>query len=75
MVVHTTKEKFIKMLNKVRREDKNKWYFVTAVVDGKEVKIKGYGTWLQIFKINEIDYSNVMEQSVKEFNNYLQEVL
>ena len=70
-----TKEDFIKELNSTRKANKNKWYSLMTIVDKKVVRIKGYGTWLQVFTIDGIDYSNTMEQSVKEFNNYLQEVL
>ena len=73
MIVHTNKEQFIRMVNKIRLEDKNKWYWLLAIVDGKEVKLKGYGTWLQIFKVDDIDHGWGADVSVKEFKNKLKE--
>ena len=73
MIVHTDLDRFIKMVNKIRLEDKNKWYWLLAIVDGKDVKIKGYGTWLQIFKVNDIDFGWGAEVSVKDFKQNIRE--
>ena len=66
-------DQIFKMVNKIRLEDKNQWYQVLAIVDGKEVKLKGYGTWLQIFKVDDIDHGCGADVSVKEFKNKLKE--
>lgn len=63
---------FVKTVNKLRLDNKNKWYYWQGEVNGKDVNLKGYGTWLQIFKINNWDCSNVMEQKVGEFKKHLE---
>lgn len=65
-------EQFVKEVNKLRLANKNQWYFLTGTVNGKDFKLKGYNTWLQIFKINNWNCSNVMEQSVKDFKLHLE---
>ena len=47
------------------------WYTFIGSVNGKEVRIKGFKTWLQIYTINGIDNSNCMERSIKQFNSDL----
>ena len=65
-------EQFVKEVNNLRLANKNQWYFLTGTVNGKDFKLKGYDTWLQIFEINGWNCSNVMEQSVKDFKLHLQ---
>jgi len=65
-------DEFIKEINILRLKNKNNWYQWTGTVDGKKVKIKGYKTWLQIFKVSGIDNSNPMERNVKQFKDDLQ---
>jgi len=67
----TTPDDFVKHINKLKNQNKNSWYTFTGTVNDKDIKIKGYGTWLQIFKVDGIDYSNPMEQSVKDYKNSL----
>lgn len=43
------------------------WYTFLGVVEDKSIRIKGYKTWLQIYKVNSIDYSNCMDRKVTEF--------
>lgn len=47
------------------------WYTHIGLVDGKEVQLKAYKTWLQIYKVDGIDYSNCMESKVGQFNKDL----
>jgi hypothetical protein len=60
-------DKFVKEINKLKNANKNGWYTWVGNINGKDVKIKGYGTWLQVYKVDGIDYSNPMEQSVKDY--------
>lgn len=60
-----------KIINKERLENKNNWYFLNLEIDNLQIKIKGYNTWLQIFQINGVSCSNVMDQSVKDFKNHI----
>ena len=66
-----TKDVFIKHINKLRTQNKGSWYTFTGVVDGKEVQLKGTDTWLQIYKVDGIDYSNPMQRKVKDFKEDL----
>ena len=64
-------QEFVKQINQLRRNNKNKWYYFLDTVEGKKVQLKGYNTWLQIYKVNGIDYSNCMDGTVKQFNTTL----
>ena len=44
---------------------------VFTTLNKKSVAIKGYGTWLQIFKIDGKDNSNFMDMKVGDFTKYL----
>ena len=51
------------------------WYSFIGSVNGKEVRLKGYKTWLQVYTINGIDNSNCMERSIKQFKEDLTKAL
>ena len=77
MKVPTYKEnmsavEFVQTINKLRLMNKNSWYGCFVTVENKQVSIKGFGTWLQIFKINNVDYSGTMDISIKAFKNHLE---
>ncbi len=63
---------FIREINRMRLLNKNKWYSYMGCVEGKNISVKGFATWLQIFKVDGIDYSNPMERSVGEFKDDLE---
>lgn len=65
---------FVKTVNKLRLENNNKWYFLRGTVNGKDFELKGYGTWLQVLKINNWNCSNPMEQKISDFKKHLQKV-
>lgn len=44
------------------------WYTFVGEVEGKQVELKGYKTWLQVYTVEGIDHSNGMDHSVKQFN-------
>lgn len=54
MEIHltTTKAEFVKEINKIRLANKNKWTFIYADVEGTEVFIKNYGTYLQRYLVD-----------------------
>lgn len=54
-------------INALRLANKNKWYVWQGVVNGAQVQVKGFNTWLQIQRVNGVDYSGGMDISVKEF--------
>jgi len=62
-------DNIIKDINKLRKNASKGWYIYHNY--DFNIHIKGYKTWLQIYKINGIDYGHVMDISVKDFNNYL----
>jgi len=63
-------EQFKKYVNIERK--KGGWYQAYNVsVDGKEVRLKAYKTWLQVYKVDGVDWSNCMGVSVKQFNQDL----
>jgi len=65
----------LKTINDARLANKNAWYFLTLDFNGSLIQVKGYNTWLQIFKINGLNASNPMEQSVSQFKNHILNVL
>jgi hypothetical protein len=58
---------FVLTINQLRRANKEQWYFWTGVVDDKCVEIKGFNTWLQIFRVDGVQQNTTMGNSVKEF--------
>ena len=68
-----TKEQFKKEIKTMRLT--KRWYQFTGFVDGKTIVLKGFGTWLQIFKVNGIDNSNAMDQKVSEFDKHIENTL
>lgn len=66
---------FVKYINKIRLDNKNKWYFYTGFFNGLYIEIKGFNTWLQIYRIEGINYPGIMDISVKEFKNTLKKSL
>ena len=66
---------FVKLVNQTRLKNKNQWYIIERIVNGKEVQLKGFDTWLQVFNINGVNCPNPMEQSVKDFKDHLKDNL
>lgn len=64
-------EEFVKEVNTLRLSNKGQWYTWQGIVNGKEVAIKGYNTWLQIFRINGLSCWSPMEQSIRDFKELL----
>lgn len=51
-------DEFVKQINSLRLQNKNKWYTYQGTVNNKTVALKGYGTWLQILRVDGFDLSN-----------------
>lgn len=64
---------FIKYINKQRKL--GGWYGFNGTVNGKDITIKGYGTWLQIFKINGLSVPTGIDLKVKDYNELLNKYL
>ena len=61
-----------KKINQLRLNNKNKWYYYTGIFEGKTIELKAFGTWLQIYKIDGVNHSGLMDISIKEFKNTLE---
>lgn len=70
-----TKDEFITHINKHRKACKNQWYSFIETVDNRRIEIKGFNTWLQIFKIDGIQQNTAIDISVSQFNKQLNEAL
>lgn len=64
-------KEFVEHINKLRRDNKNKWYFFTGIANGKKVQLKGFGTWLQVFKLDGLDNAACADISVKRFKEVI----
>ena len=64
-------EEFTKIINKLRINNKNNWYAWKGKVNGHQVSLKGYNTWLQRFKVNEVEQCLPMEMSIITFKTEL----
>ena len=62
---------FVKTLNTLRLQNKDKWYTWSGTVNNKTVQIKAYGTWLQLFFVGGLQCGNCADRIVKEFKNDL----
>ena len=62
---------FVKILNNIRLQNKGKWYTWAGTVNNKTVKIKAYGTWLQIFKIDGFIVPTCSDISASDFKKLL----
>lgn len=64
-------EELVKTINNKRLENKNNWYVFLSPLSLYDIQIKGYNTWLQVFKIKGIDYASPMSMNVKEYKEWL----
>ena len=64
-------QEFIKTVNALRLESKGRWYQWCGEVNNRSVSLKGYGTWVQRLKIDDVTHGGNMEVSVKEFKEFL----
>ena len=63
-------EELVKTINNKRLENKNNWYVFLSPLSLYDIQIKGYNTWLQVFKIKGIDYASPMGMNAKEYNEW-----
>ena len=70
-----TGEEFVKLANKVRRDNKGKWYLLIEEVNGELVQMKAYGTWIQILQSKGYKTSGPPDCSVKEFKQFILEAV
>lgn len=60
-------QSFIAHVNTLRKTDKNKWYFFVGEVEGKYIELKGYNTWLQIYRVDGVQYGNNGDRKVADY--------
>ena len=75
MESYLTTEEFVAHINKLRRDNKNNWYFHTGYVNNKFVEVKGYNTWLQILRVEHMHVPTTADISVTEFKRILTEAV
>jgi len=66
-------DEFAKLINDVRKANKNDWYSFGGCVNGKQIVVKGIGTWLQQYVIDGLNRPSAMDISVKQFNECLRQ--
>ena len=64
-------KQFVDAVNKLRLANRGKWYWFNDTVEGKDVSIKAFGTWVQIYDVDGVNCANCMERSVTEFKSDL----
>ena len=64
-------KQFVDAVNKLRLANRGKWYWFSDTVGGKAVRIKAFGTWMQIYDVDGVDCAYCMERSVAEFKSDL----
>ena len=68
-------EGFVKEINNLRLQNKNKWYTYQGTVNNKNVALKGYNTWLQILQVDGLTVPTVTDISVSEFKQTLRKAV
>ena len=79
-ITTTEKNEALKLINKIRLANKNKWYFIELIHNNKTYQIKAFGTWLQVFNLNlkfnpSVDYSNAMDQTISQYKEHILDIL
>ena len=64
-------QEFTKTINALRLENKGSWYQWCGEVNNHYVSLKGYSTWVQRLKVDEVTCGGNMNASVKEFKEFL----
>lgn len=66
-------DEFVQLINKLRLDHKDKWFWWSGTVNGKQVDVKCYNTYLQIFTIDGLRAGGLMGMSVTKFKDVLRE--
>jgi hypothetical protein len=66
----------VKHINTMRKQDKDSWYYPKFELNGKNVVMKCYRTWVQRCYVDGVEVDgSLMDISVKDFNQYLTDTL
>ena len=68
---NVSSEEFVKLTNKARLANKGHWYSATGLVNNKEIRLKAFGTWLQVLDVNAIRHGVSTNVSVAGFKEIL----
>lgn len=66
-----SQDTFFKVINDTRKGNKDRWYTFVGVVNNKEVAVKGFNTWLQVYRVDGLNQPTLMDIPVKQFNQDL----
>ena len=70
-----TADGFIQKVNLLRLKNKGKWVQAIEMVEGKMVEYKAYNTWIQILRIDGMNYPSLMDLKVRDYTAHLSKVL
>lgn len=62
---------FVKTINQLRLQHKNNWYAWRGRVAGKDVEVKGFNTWLQIFRVDGVRHGGACDITPTAFKQEL----
>ena len=68
-------EQFLKVVKDTRLRNKDQWWYLIREVEGKRVRIKAYGTYMQILEVDGVESSGPPDCTVKVMNETIKEVL
>ena len=74
-ITTTNSTEAVKFINKLRLIKKNKWYYIDLNFNGTIYQIKGYNTWLQIFRSNKGNFANCMDSGISAYKTHILEVI
>lgn len=70
-----TKDEFVHSVNTLRKNNKNKWYNWQGIVNGVDIRLKGYNTWIQRIEVTTSIDSNYPDCTVKQFKSFLMNII
>jgi len=63
---------FLKKMKALRLANVGKWYLFNDIVEGKPVTVKGYGFWIQLYYVGDINHAQGMTETAKAWNEVLE---
>ena len=70
-----TKQEFITLFHAKRKASKNSWFLLREEIDGNEVALKAFGTWIQRLEYKGWKDSGPSDCKVKDVTTYLENTL
>lgn len=64
-------DEFVKEINTIRLSNKDKWFTWSGMVNGYEVSLKAFNTWVQVINVGMVKESGPMDCTPKEFKQFL----